>query len=149
MRFAPRQVELDWRADGNMLLRSPQKLGKYARCVTERLSQRSDRAAERVFLAERRAAGAWRKLSYREAYGAVRRVGQALLERKLDARRPVATVSCAACGSRRARRRQRGRLPGRARECVAQERRLGRQEGRDRLTTARSMRCRPTKWRSA
>jgi feruloyl-CoA synthase len=79
MNFAPRQVELERRADGSMLLRSPQKLGKYARCVTEWLSQWSDRAAERVFLAERNAAGTWRKLSYREAYGSVRRVGQALL----------------------------------------------------------------------
>jgi feruloyl-CoA synthase len=93
MNFAPREVQLERRADGTMLLRSPQKLGRYARCVTEWLSQWSDRAAERVFLAERNAAGAWRKLTYREAYSSARRIGQALLERKLDARRPVAILS--------------------------------------------------------
>jgi feruloyl-CoA synthase len=93
MRFAPRQVELERRADGSMLLRSPQKLGRHARCVTEWLSQWSDRAAERVFLAERSPAGAWKKLSYREAYGSARRIGQALLDRKLDAHRPVAILS--------------------------------------------------------
>ena len=93
MNFAPRQVELERRADGTLLLRSPQKLGRYARCITEWLSQWSDRAAERAFLAERNAAGAWRKVSYREAYSSARRIGQALLERKLDARRPVAILS--------------------------------------------------------
>jgi feruloyl-CoA synthase len=93
MRFAPRQVELERRADGSVLLRSPQKLGRHARCVTEWLSQWSDRAAERVFLAERSPAGAWKTLSYREAYGSARRIGQALLDRKLDAHRPVAILS--------------------------------------------------------
>ena len=43
-----------------MLLRSPQKLGRYARCVTEWLVQWSDRAPERVFLAERNGAGGGR-----------------------------------------------------------------------------------------
>ena len=93
MRFAPAKVELDKRADGSMLLRSPQELGAYARCVTEWLVQWSDRAPGRVFLAERNASGAWRKVTYREAYGAVRRIGQALLDRGLGAERPVAILS--------------------------------------------------------
>ena len=93
MRLAPAKVELDKRADGSMLLRSPQKLGNYARCITEWLVQWSDRAPERVFLAERNAAGGWRKVGYREAYGAVRRIGQALIERGLSAERPVAILS--------------------------------------------------------
>src|SRR5688500_8117889 len=93
MRFAPAQAELEQRADGSMLLRSPQKLGPYARCVTEWLVQWSDRAPERLFLAERQASGSWRKLAYREAYGAVRRIGQALLDRGLSAERPVAILS--------------------------------------------------------
>jgi feruloyl-CoA synthase len=93
MKFAPAEVEREKRADGSVLLRSPQKLGPYARCVTEWLVQWSDRAPERVFLAERNASGGWRKLTYREAYGAVRRIGQALLERGLGAERPVAILS--------------------------------------------------------
>src|SRR5688572_23182071 len=92
MRFAPAQAELEQRADGSMLLRSPQKLGPYARCVTEWLVEWSDRAPSRDFLAERKGEG-WRRLSYREAYGAVRRIGQALLERGLGARSPVAILS--------------------------------------------------------
>jgi feruloyl-CoA synthase len=93
MRFAPPRVEREKRADGAIVLRSPQKLGPYARCVTEWLVQWSDRAPERVFLAERNAAGTWRKLTYREAYGAVRRIGQALLDRGLGAERPLAILS--------------------------------------------------------
>ena len=92
MRFAPAKVELEKRSDGSLLLRSPQKLAPYARCVTEWLTQWSDRAPERVFLAERKG-DAWRKVSYREAYGLVRRIGQALLDRELGANKPVAILS--------------------------------------------------------
>src|SRR6267142_1453043 len=79
MRFAPAEVDLEKRADGTLILRSPQKLGPYSRCITEWLMQWSDRDPERLFLAERRGE-AWRRISYREAYGAVRRIGQALLD---------------------------------------------------------------------
>src|SRR5262245_29846341 len=92
MKFAPAKVELSKRADGTLLLRSPQKLGPYSRCVTQWLVEWSDRAPTRVFLAERKG-DAWRRISYREAYGAVRRVGEALLERGLNAERPVAILS--------------------------------------------------------
>jgi feruloyl-CoA synthase len=92
VRFAPARVEVEKRGDGSMVLRSPQKLGPTARCVTEWLAQWSDRAPERVFLAERKG-DSWRKLTYRETYGAVRRIGQALLERGLDAEKPVAILS--------------------------------------------------------
>jgi feruloyl-CoA synthase len=93
LRFAPPKVEVQKRADGSMLLRSPQKLGAYARCVTEWLVQWSDRAPERVFLAERSPSGSWKKLTYRETYGAVRRIAQALLDRGLGPDRPVAILS--------------------------------------------------------
>src|SRR5205814_587831 len=92
LRFASPKVLFERRADGSVLLRSPQKLGDYARCVTEWLSHWSDKAPEHIFLAERKGE-AWRKLSYREAYGAVRRIGQALLERGLNGERPVAILS--------------------------------------------------------
>src|SRR5712664_4139204 len=92
LRFAPAKVDVEKRPDGSMILRSPQKLGPYARCVTEWLVHWSDGAPERVFLAERRKDG-WRKLSYRETYGEVRRIGQALLDLGLGKDRPVAILS--------------------------------------------------------
>src|SRR5690349_3580361 len=91
LRLAPRAVNVE-RRGGSIYLRSPQQLGPFARCVTEWLVRWSDKAPERTFLAERKGEG-WRKLSYREAYGAVRRIGQALLERGLNAERPVAILS--------------------------------------------------------
>src|SRR5688572_20653906 len=93
LRFAPREVLSEKRADGTMLLRSPQKLGKYPRCVTEWLVYWSDQAPDRVFLAERTVSGSWKKLSYRETYGAVRRIAQYLLDKGLGPERPVAILS--------------------------------------------------------
>jgi feruloyl-CoA synthase len=91
LRFAPAKVDLERRKD-IVYLRSPQKLGPYPRCVTEWLVQWSDRAPTRVLLAERKGEG-WRKLTYRETYGDVRRIGQALLDRGLGPERPVAILS--------------------------------------------------------
>src|SRR5437588_11144513 len=91
LRFAPATVQVE-RKNGNIYLRSPQKLGPYARCVTEWLVQWSDKEPTRTFLAERKGEG-WRKLSYRETYGAVRRIAQALLDQGVTAERPVAILS--------------------------------------------------------
>src|SRR5438105_7222739 len=91
LRLAPPTVQVE-RKNGNLYLRSPQKLAPYARCVTEWLVQWSDKAPERTFLAERKGEG-WRKLSYRETYGAVRRIAQGLLDLKLGPERPVAILS--------------------------------------------------------
>jgi feruloyl-CoA synthase len=92
LRFASPNVEVQKQADGSLRLRSPQKLGPYARCVTEWLVRWSDRAPERVFLAERKG-DSWRKMTYRETYGAVRRIAQALLDRNLGPERPIAILS--------------------------------------------------------
>src|SRR5688500_15956941 len=93
MRFAPAKAGLEKRADGSIVLRSPQKLGSYARCVTEWLVHWSDRAPDRVFIAERAKTDSWRKLTYRETSGAVRRIAQALLDRGLGPEKPVAILS--------------------------------------------------------
>ncbi|HEY3075399.1 MAG TPA: feruloyl-CoA synthase, partial [Burkholderiales bacterium] len=91
LRLAPPAVQVEKR-NGNTYLRSPQKLAPYARCVTEWLVKWSDKAPDRTFLAERKGEG-WRKLSYRETYGAVRRIAQALLDQQLGPERPVAILS--------------------------------------------------------
>jgi feruloyl-CoA synthase len=91
LRFAPRTVNVE-RRGGKIYLRSPQKLAPYVRCITEWLVRWSDKAPERTFLAERKGE-AWRKLSYRETYGAVRRIAQALLDGGLGPERPVAILS--------------------------------------------------------
>jgi len=92
LRFAPAEVKVEKRADGSLLLRSPQKLGPRARCVTEWLVHWAEKAPKRIFLAERKGDG-WRTMPYLETFGAARRIGQALLDQKLGPDRPVAILS--------------------------------------------------------
>ncbi|HEY2336609.1 MAG TPA: feruloyl-CoA synthase [Burkholderiales bacterium] len=93
MKLASPEIAVEKRGDGSLLLRSPQKLGGYARCVTEWLVKWSDQAPARAFLCERAPSGGWKSLSYREAFGAVRRVGQYLLDKGLGQDKPVAILS--------------------------------------------------------
>ncbi len=91
--FAPALVELEQRADGSMLLRSPQPLRPYARCLGEHLERWAREAPDRVFLAQRTAQGAWRRMSYGEVLQQVRAIASALLARGLGPERPVAILS--------------------------------------------------------
>src|SRR5258708_23495795 len=92
LNFAPREVSLERRADGSLLLRSPEQLGLTARCVTEWLVRWALEAPRRDFLCERKAEG-WRRMSYLETYGAARILGQALLNLGLGPERSLAILS--------------------------------------------------------
>ncbi len=92
LRFAPAKVEIDKRRDGTMRLRSPQALRPCVRAIGEWLVHWAKAAPDRAFLAERSAEG-WRRITYREALDAARRIGQGLLDRGLDESRPVAILS--------------------------------------------------------
>jgi feruloyl-CoA synthase len=61
--------------------------------MTERLDHWAAHVPNRTFLAQRTAAGGWRKLSYAEARTLRRGIGQALVDRGLSAGRPVAILS--------------------------------------------------------
>jgi len=91
--FAPAQVELEQRADGSMLLRSPQPLQAYARCLGEHLERWGRETPDRLFLAERNVQGGWRRLTYGQALREVRAIASALLARALGPERPVAILS--------------------------------------------------------
>jgi feruloyl-CoA synthase len=93
VRLGPRDVHVTRRADGCVLLRSPQRLERYPRKITERLDLWADEAPERVFLAQRDGAGGWRKLTYAAARERARRIGQYLLEKNLGPDRPLAVLS--------------------------------------------------------
>jgi feruloyl-CoA synthase len=92
LRYAPAEVNVEKRADGAMVLRSPQALKPYARAVGDWLVHWHGHAPERTFLAERTREG-WRRVSYRDALSDARRIGQALLNLGLNAERPVAILS--------------------------------------------------------
>jgi feruloyl-CoA synthase len=93
VRLGRAEVEIERRADGSILLRSPHPLGAHGARLTERLVHWASAAAERPFLAQRAADGAWRTLSYGVALERVHCLAQALIERRLSAERPLAILS--------------------------------------------------------
>jgi feruloyl-CoA synthase len=86
-------VEVERRADGTILMRSPQPLGAHPQKLTERLEHWAKAAPERIFLAQRDGSGGWRTLTYAQTRTAVRAIAAALLQRDLSAERPIAILS--------------------------------------------------------
>jgi feruloyl-CoA synthase len=93
VKLGPADVTVERRGDGAILMRSPHPLPAYPRILTERLAHWASTAPDRVFLAQRDVRGAWRTITYAETYTAVRAIAAALLERGLNADRPVAILS--------------------------------------------------------
>ena len=93
VRLGPASVDVEHRPDGAMLLRSPRALEPYPQKLTERLAYWAQAAPERIFLAQRDHAGAWRSVTYAAAFASVRAIAAALLARGLSPERPLAILS--------------------------------------------------------
>jgi feruloyl-CoA synthase len=91
--LGPRDVVVERRSDGVMLLRSPHRLGPYPAKLTERLEHWAAQAPDRVLFAQRDATGGWRSVTYAQALDQAQRIGEALLARGLTPERPVAILS--------------------------------------------------------
>jgi len=78
---------------GVVYLESRHALGPYPERITERLEHWAAHAPERPFLAQRAPSGQWRRSTYFETLSAVRRLGQALLDRGLSPQRPLLILS--------------------------------------------------------
>jgi feruloyl-CoA synthase len=87
-----RTVRID-RSDGSILLRSPQPLQPYGRCVGEWLERWARETPDTVAFAERDADGGWRRFTWRELRAAVGSVAQSLLGLRLPGKRPVVILS--------------------------------------------------------
>jgi feruloyl-CoA synthase len=92
-RFATPQVTTESLPDGGMILRSAIPLGAIPRSLGDLLHSWAASQPKRVFLAERDAAGSWRRMTYAEVEANVRSIGQALLDRGLGPDRPVLILS--------------------------------------------------------
>jgi len=90
--FAEPAVEVERRADGTLVLRSPQTLASYPDHLGISLRHWAETAGERVFLAERAGDG-WREVSFAEARAAADAIAQALLDRGLGPTRPLMILS--------------------------------------------------------
>jgi feruloyl-CoA synthase len=90
--FLPAKVDLERRADGVLVLRSPEPLAPYARCLGEYLEKWAKERPDQIYLAQRDGEG-WRRMTYRGVLRRVRRIATALLQRNLSSSRPVAILS--------------------------------------------------------
>jgi len=87
-----RAVRLDL-SDGSFVLRSPQALGPYARCIGDWLERWAQETPEALAVAERAANGEWRQLSWARLRADVGAVAQGLLGLQLPAGKPVVVLS--------------------------------------------------------
>src|SRR6185312_16310063 len=93
VRLSPPTPALERRADGGLIVRAQEPLPAFDANLIEPLRKWASAAPDRVFLAQRGADGAWRKLTYAQVYETVRRIGAALLRRGLSPERPIAILS--------------------------------------------------------
>jgi feruloyl-CoA synthase len=91
--LAPAGVHVERRPDGAVVLQSIHALGEYPRHTSELLRRWAREAPARTFLAERTPSRAWRRVTYAQARDAVDRLAQALVDRGLDASRPLMILS--------------------------------------------------------
>ena len=92
VRLCAPEVAIDRRANGTLYLSSPHQLGPYADRLTDRLVYWAETAPDRVFMAERDG-DSWRTITYRQTLLEVRRIGEALLKKRLSAERPIVILS--------------------------------------------------------
>lgn len=77
--LAPREVTVDRLRDGTLLLRSPIPMAAPEWTIVDFLPHWAEQAPDRVFLAQRNAAGAWDTLSYGQAWPRVLAVAEGLV----------------------------------------------------------------------
>ncbi|MGJ4885411.1 AMP-binding protein [Bradyrhizobium sp. HKCCYLRH3097] len=78
--FAPREVSIEAQPDGSLILRSPINFVEPSWSITDFLPVWAMQEPDRVFLAQREAAG-WQKISYRQMWLRTQSVGQGLIDR--------------------------------------------------------------------
>ena len=86
-------AHIERRPDGVVLLRSTEALQPYPRRLADRLEHWAFEAPDRTFAARRGADGEWVRISYAQMLDRVVRVGQALVQRTLSVKRPIAILS--------------------------------------------------------
>ena len=91
--LAPQRVVRVPFDDGSFVLRSPEPLKPYARCIGEWLDRWAAETPDALAFAERTPEGGWRRLTWRQARQQVGRIAQSLLGLKLMPQAPVVILS--------------------------------------------------------
>ncbi len=97
-KFAVPKIAVETHPDGSILIRPTDPLADYPPRMGDVFLRRAQESPDRLYMASRESAGraaggGWRKLTYGEMGRAARSVAQALLDRKLDAEKPVLIVA--------------------------------------------------------
>ena len=93
LHFANARLEVERRASGEMILRSPHQLEPYPNQLGFYLRRWAKEKPGALFLAERASNGSWRKVSYSEMLGVVEALGQAFIDRRMTVERPLMVLS--------------------------------------------------------
>jgi feruloyl-CoA synthase len=92
--FAAPKTVAEHRADGSIVLRSPEPLRDSARCIGDWLEQWAQQTPDTIFLAERDSADTpWATMTYAGALRRVRAAASWILAQELSAERPVVILS--------------------------------------------------------
>ncbi|SEF58934.1 feruloyl-CoA synthase [Marinobacterium lutimaris] len=86
-------VEVEYRDNGEQVVRCPRPLDDYAVRITDRLEYWADKTPDAIFVAQRNEEGEWEKLTYRETLERVTSIAAWLLDKNLSAERPVMCLS--------------------------------------------------------
>ncbi|MCK1684004.1 AMP-binding protein [Bradyrhizobium sp. 147] len=78
--FAPREVSIERRPDGTLILSSPLEWTPCDWRITDFLPRWANAVPDRVFLAQRNTKGGWDEITYGEAWSQVQAVGQGLID---------------------------------------------------------------------
>ena len=91
--FSDPAVSIDRRDDGTIYVRPRTALAEYPARITDRLHHWASVEPNRIFMAERTTAGAWRQITYAQLLASSRSIGSGLLARGLSADRPIVILS--------------------------------------------------------
>jgi feruloyl-CoA synthase len=92
IKFLPARVNVERQADGTLILRSPESLRPFARCLGDFLERWAAEKPDAVFLAQR-SGDVWRKITWSEARRQVHAIATALLARGVSVEHPIAVLS--------------------------------------------------------
>lgn len=90
--LAPARVEVEQLDNGGFILRSPEPLGPYARCVGEWLEKWAQETPDALYFAAREGDG-WQELSYAQVRETIGRLAQGLLDLGLSSAQPLIVLS--------------------------------------------------------
>lgn len=88
VKLGNRDVVIEHRSDGAILLRNPDPLGPFPVRFTEQLEKWATEVPDRVFLGERDGSG-WRTITFKDALADIEAIGQSLIDRGLNGSTPL------------------------------------------------------------